>query len=111
MLFGDRIRELRENSDLTQNELAECLGVSTSYVNKCERGRLHFGDYPSAKFIHRLAEALQADEDELLLLADKVPAAIRKRIQPRPEAFRKFAELDDGTMDRLLQSAKKSSHK
>ena len=106
MQFGERVRELREQFGVTQKELALRLGVSASYVNKVEKNRLSFGDYPAAKFIHRLAEELEADEDELLLLADKVPEGIRKRIQERPEAFRKFAGLDDRTMDRLLRSVK-----
>lgn len=103
MQFGDRVRELREQFGITQKELAQRLDVSASYVNKVEKGRLHFGDYPSAKFIHKLAMEIEADEDELLLLADKVPEAILKRIQERPEAFRKFAELDDSAMDRILE--------
>ena len=103
MLFGHRLRELREQRGITQKELAELLDVSPSYVNKVERERLHFGDYPSAKFIHKFSEELEADEDELLLLADKVPDALRQRIRERPEVFNAVAELDDNAMDRLLQ--------
>lgn len=102
MQFGIRVRELREQREWTQKELANRLEVSVSYISKVENERLHFGDYPSAKFIRKLATELEADEDELLLLADKVPDGIRKRIQQRPEAFRRFAELDDRAMDRLL---------
>ena len=102
MQFGQRVRELRKSKELTQRQLAHQLGVSFSYISKVENERLHFGDYPSAKFIHKLAAELEADEDELLLLADKVPAEIRKRIREKPEAFRKFAGLDDATMDGIL---------
>jgi len=102
MQFSQRVRELRHHRGLTQKELAELLDVSPSYINKVERNRLHFGDCPSAKFISRLAEELDADEDELLLLADKVPEGIRKRIRERPDAFRRFAALDDRTLDKLL---------
>ncbi|WP_283430850.1 XRE family transcriptional regulator [Neorhodopirellula lusitana] len=59
---------------------------------------MHFGDYPSEKFIHKPAEALNADEDELLL-ADKVSAGIREKIRQRPELFRKLAEMDKKTLD------------
>jgi transcriptional regulator with XRE-family HTH domain len=104
MQFGERLRELREQRGLTQKELAELLEVSPSYVNKVERERLHFGDYPSAKFIHKLADELDADEDELLLLADKVPEDIRRRIRERPEAFRMIAKLSNRALDRLLQN-------
>ena len=111
MRFGLRVRELRTQQELTQQELANRLGVSVSYISKVENERLHFGDYPSEKFIHKLAEELKADEDELLLLADKVPEGIRERIKQRPEAFRHFAELDDRTMDAILVSMEKQNRK
>lgn len=102
MQFGQRVRELREASGQTQRELAQRLGVSVSYISKVENERLHFGDYPSEKFIHKLAAELDADEDELLLLTDRVPVSLRKHIRERPEAFKKFADLDDACMDALL---------
>jgi len=103
MQFGTRVRELREHCGLPQKELAERLEVSPSYVNKVERERLHFGDYPSAKYVHSLAEELDAHEDELLLLADKVPDALRQRILERPDVFNAVSDLDDKAMDRLLK--------
>lgn len=105
MKFGRRVRKLREQRDWTQKVLADRLDVSVSYISKVENGRLHFGDYPSAKFIHKLANELKADEDELLLLADKVPEGIRKRIKQRPEAFRHFASLNDRQIDSLLKQS------
>ena len=71
MQFGERVRRLREQRGWTQKQLADRLDVSVSYISKVERERLHFGDYPSAKFIHKLADELAGDEDELLLLADE----------------------------------------
>lgn len=102
MHFGTRVRELRKSKGFTQRELAELLHVSFTYISKVENEKLHFGDYPSEKFIHRLAEVLTADEDELLLLADKVPDGLRQRIRERPEVFRAVASLDDRSLDRLL---------
>jgi transcriptional regulator with XRE-family HTH domain len=111
MNFGNRVRQLRKESGLTQRELADRLAVTISYVSKVENGKLHHGDFPSEKFIHKLAHELEADEDELLLLADKVPQTMRQRIQERPDAFRQFAELDDKTMDAVLGSMKKQMRK
>jgi len=99
--FGGRVRQLRTLGSLTQTELAVRMNVSVSYISKVENEKLHFGDYPSEKFIHKLASELKADEDELLLLADKVPKSIRKRIRQRPELFRKLAAMDKQTLDRL----------
>ena len=102
MQFGDRVRQLRKQQRLTQRELAAKIGVSDTYISKVENENLHFGDFPSEKFIHKLADVLDADEEELLLLADKVPAAIRQRVRERPDAFRTLAGLDDETLDGLL---------
>jgi len=101
MKFGQRVRQLRTANSMTQSELAERLSVSMSYISKVERGRLQSGDFPSEKFIHKLADELQANEDELLMLADKVPATIRKRIRQRPELFLKLAQLDKMALDEL----------
>jgi len=102
MRFGERVKELRLQRKLTQQKVAEKVGVTVGYISKVEKERLQFGDYPSEKFIHKLADALQCDEDELLLLTDRVPPAIQMRVLERPEAFRRIAELDDRTLDRLL---------
>lgn len=101
MLFGERIRELRVLRGLTQQVIADRMSVSVSYISKVENSKLHFGDYPSEKFIHKLAAELQAEEDELLLLADKVPASIRVRIQQRPDLFRKLAKMNVKELDAL----------
>ena len=104
MQFGERVRVLRAQQAMTQQDLADCMGVSVSYISKVENGKLHFGDYPSEKFIHKLASELKADEDELLLLADKVPASIRKRIRQRPALFRKLAAMDKQSLDAVESS-------
>ena len=103
MQFGERIRELRESHGWTQKELSDRLGVSISYISKVENERLHFGDYPSEKFVHKLAGELDADENELLLLSDRVPDALRQRIRERPEVFNAVADLDNKSMDQLMQ--------
>src|SRR5262249_55539823 len=46
-----------------------------------------------------------ADADELLLLAQKIPPQIRKRVLERPDAFRTLASLDDEALDRLVADA------
>lgn len=101
MRFGHRVRVLRKRCGLTQQQVAKRVGVSVSYISKVENERLQFGDYPSEKFIHKLATELDADEDELLLLADKVPESIRKSILQRPELFRRIAKLSRRTLDEL----------
>lgn len=102
MRFGNRVRELRKAKRLSQRALGDLVGVSFTYVSKIENEKLDFGDYPSEELIRKLAGALDTEEDGLLLLAEKIPEAIRQRVLQRPDAFRKFATLDDATLDGLL---------
>lgn len=111
MKFGQRVRELRMASSMTQLELAERMCVSMSYISKVERGRLQSGDYPSEKFIHKLAGELKADEDELLLLADKVPSSIRQQIRRRPDLFHALAKLDDANLASLVKAAERKARR
>ena len=103
MRFGEKIRELRKDKNLSQRALGAKVGVSFTYISKVENEKLDFGDYPSEDLIRKLAKALETDEGELFLLAKKIPEDIRKRVMERPDAFRKFASLDDKAIDKLLE--------
>lgn len=107
MGFGEKIRELRKSQNLTQKELGDLVGVSFAYLSKVENERLDFGDYPSEDLIRKLATAMKADEDELMLLARKIPEHIRQRVLERPDAFRKFADLCDADIDQVLEELEK----
>jgi transcriptional regulator with XRE-family HTH domain len=111
MQFSERIRELRKAKNLSLRALAEAAGVSFTYISKIENDKLDFGDYPSEDLIGKLAAALGADKDELLLLAKKVPPEIRERLFERPDAFRKLASLDDAALDKFLQDIEKKKRK
>ncbi|QDU94099.1 helix-turn-helix domain-containing protein [Lignipirellula cremea] len=102
MKFGERLRALRQGKNLSQRDLAVQVGVNFTYISKIENEKLDFAQFPGEELIRKLAKALEADEDELLILAEKVPERIKKRVMERPDAFRKFAELDDKDIDRLL---------
>lgn len=103
--FGVRIKELRRAKNLGQRALAAMVGVSFTYISRVETESLDFGPYPSEELICKLAEALDADEDELLLLAKKIPERIKKRVLERPDVFSTLAGLDDRTLDKLLAQA------
>lgn len=102
MKFGHRIRELRKAKLLTLRDVAKTVQVNFTYISKIENQKLDFGAYPSDGLIRKLARVLDADLDELLLLAEKIPDEIRRRVIQRPDAFRRLARLDDGTLDRLV---------
>jgi transcriptional regulator with XRE-family HTH domain len=100
--FGERVRELRKARNLSQRKLGSQVGVSFTYISKIETEKLDFGDYPSEELICKLARALDVDEDEMLILAEKIPGQIRRRFFERPEVFRALALCDDKTLDRVL---------
>jgi transcriptional regulator with XRE-family HTH domain len=102
MRFGERLQELRKAKGYTLRQLASKVGVGFTYLSKAENGKLAFADVPGEALILKLAEALDADADELLILAKKIPPIIKKRVLERPEAFRKLAGLNDKALDRLL---------
>jgi len=102
MKFGDRVRALRKEKGWSLRVLAAKVGVGFTYLSRVENERLNFGDYPSDALIHRLAEALEADEEELTILAERVPDRIRKRVLQRPDVFGALANCDDKMLDKVL---------
>lgn len=106
MTFGEQLRALRKAKGLTLRALASKVNVNFTYLSKIENHKLDFGDYPGEGLIRKLAKVLKADEDELLLLAEKVPDAIRRRVIERPDAFRMLAKLDDKALDRVVRAIK-----
>lgn len=64
--IGARIKEAREQAHLTQEKLAEKVGVSVQYVSDLERGKVG----ASVGTIIRLSQTLQVSCDYLLLGID-----------------------------------------
>jgi len=102
MTLGERLRELRQAKQLTLRDLAARVGVGFTYISKIENHKLEEGHGPSEKLLHKLAEELDGDEEELLLLAEKVPEPIRRRVIERPDVFGALAALDDQSLDAVL---------
>ena len=102
MSFGIRVRQLRKAKRLTLRGLASQVGVGFTYLSRVETGNMTCGEYPSEALIHRLAEVLDGEETELLLLAEKIPEPVRARVLQRPDAFLAFADCDDKTLDKLM---------
>jgi transcriptional regulator with XRE-family HTH domain len=74
--FGHRLRELRTAKRLTLRELAHDVGIDFTYLSKIENAKV--GYLPGTKTIRAIAEALDAEAFELLVLADKVPQEVQK---------------------------------
>lgn len=60
--FGQRLREKRTESGLTQEELAGQAGLDRTYVSSCERGKRNV----SLENIYKISLALNISPKELL---------------------------------------------
>ena len=61
-LMGARIKLLRREKSITQEQLAEKTGVSTEHISRIETGSFR----PSIALIEKLGDALCVSEKELL---------------------------------------------
>lgn len=101
--FGIRLRALRREHGLTQRQLAELVNLDFTYLSKLENA----ADIPGEDAVERLAAALDADADELLALAGKLPAELREW-QADPRAYRllrRLPSLDQATREELYRVA------
>jgi transcriptional regulator with XRE-family HTH domain len=65
--LGRNVASLRARQDLTQEKLAEKVGVSTRYIQSVEAGQY----FPSLPALTRLRAALRCDWNELFAGCDK----------------------------------------
>ena len=76
--FGRRLRALRIERKMTQEDLANAAGVSTVFISSIERGKYA----PSFDNLAKLARVLDVPVKDLFDFADVGPLP-RKRIRPR----------------------------
>lgn len=85
MLFGKKIKDLRENNGLLQRQIANQLDIDTPMYSKFERGER----LPKEEQLSQLAEIFNVKENELrtLWLADKVLKTIKAEPDIKLEAI------------------------
>ena len=76
--FGQRVKRLRKAKRITQLALAEKIGVDFTYVSKFENDKTVRP--PAESTIRRLAEVLETNAEELILLAKKIPQNLQETI-------------------------------
>lgn len=109
MDFGERLRELRKQRNLSQRELAALVGIDFTYLSKIEVGNMA---PPSEAVIRKLARALGADEDELINLAGKVPKELKAVLGENPQAVELLRVLSERRLpEETYQQMLKLAHK
>lgn len=109
-MFGDKLKALRENKDLSQKELAAAIGVGTSTITKYERNERQ----PSFDTLIKIADFFNKPIDYLLdrqtVEPEMVPQiatliyALNKELQTQrslPETIAVYKEYKT-QIDRLL---------
>jgi len=105
MDFGERLRHLRLQQGLSQRKLAEKVNINFTYLSKIETGKM---SPPAQDTIQRLAEALDADADELLVIAGRVPDDVKDVVtgsRELPAFLREIQDLDQEEIEELKQKA------
>ncbi|MDR0982716.1 MAG: helix-turn-helix domain-containing protein [Culturomica sp.] len=98
MLFAEKIKQLREEKQLLQSQLASALEIDTPMFSKIERGDRR----AKREQIAIIAEILQIDSEELLTLwlADQVA-----------EVIEKDKEISDKVLSTVKQNINKTEFK
>jgi len=76
--FGRRLRALRIEREMTQEDLANAAGISTVFISSIERGKYA----PSFDNLAKLARVLDVPVKDLFEFAD-VGQPTGKRVRPR----------------------------
>lgn len=67
--FGYAVRSLRDERELSQEQLADATGISVSYISEIEHGRRS----PSLAILARLAAGFRIPLSELIVRAERRP--------------------------------------
>jgi transcriptional regulator with XRE-family HTH domain len=109
MSLGERIRQLRDERDLSLRELAKKLGCSAAFLSDIELGRR----YPAEKNLRDLARILNVSFDELKSHDNRPPVEEMKRLSAKDPlyavAFRTMIDRNLSAED-LLKLAESAVH-
>ena len=62
-LLGKRIQEIRKSKNITQEYMAELIGIETVSLSNIERGKY----YPTAENLNKIISVLQIEPEELFV--------------------------------------------
>ncbi|MFI3914285.1 helix-turn-helix domain-containing protein [Carnobacterium maltaromaticum] len=114
MAFGDKLKQLRENRDMKQKELAELLYLRQSSVSDYENNK----SIPSGEIINKLTKIFNVSADYLLDIETPNKSTLDKTIEETMEElknentllFMKDNDIDEETA-RLVKIALKNAMK
>ena len=106
--FGAFIRRKREEKELGLREMAKKIGISPTYLSKCERDEF---PPPSEDRVREIAKILGCDVDDLLARAGRVSSDISDIIKRHPVQLAALLRTTKGMsaddINRLASEAEK----
>jgi len=97
MNFGEKLKQIRSEKNLTQPQFAEAIGIEQSYLSKLENDK----SQPSADMFSTIVKALQLAPKELLADIDRTILQTSMRHIPEVSQFL------NGEVQRRLHDARK----
>lgn len=95
MTIGERIRQLREEKDISLRELAREIGVSAAFLSDVELGRR----YPSDKHLATIVRVLGTTRDDLRAYDTRPPMRdLRRMALSNPQYGLAFRQLIEGNI-------------
>jgi len=110
--FGQRIKSLRKEKNLTLRELSDKSGIELTYLSKIENGKTG-GNSSEVATIEKLARALDVDantKDELFRLGKQIHPDIKDKISESKfanEIFRSIKDLDEEDLLKIVNEIKR----
>lgn len=83
MTFGEALKTLRREANISQRAMANGVGVDFSYISKVENGHL---PPPAADTVVKICEVLGVPPERLLSLAGKLPTDVQEAMGGSPAA-------------------------
>lgn len=83
--FGSVLRERRVEKGYSLRKFAELIDISPTYLSLVETGKAEYA--PAAERVRKMAELLDADPDQWIALAGRMPEDVKDIILRDPEAM------------------------
>lgn len=93
-LFGKRLQEIRKSKKITQEALAELMGIETASLSNIERGKY----FPSVENLEKILSILKIDLTELcsyehLKNRDELRVEINEILDKNPDKIGDFYKI------------------
>ncbi|MCZ2340881.1 MAG: helix-turn-helix domain-containing protein [Bacteroidales bacterium] len=106
--FGQVLRERRLEKGFTLRKFADLMDISPTYLSQVEQCNV---DPPTAERIKQMAEALDVNPDEWIVLADRLPNDLPGIIKQQPSVFPDLLREASGLTIEQLRKLKDQARK